>query len=30
MGRRARELGEPRADELLADMVDDAAGGARS
>ncbi|HET8989093.1 MAG TPA: undecaprenyldiphospho-muramoylpentapeptide beta-N-acetylglucosaminyltransferase [Humibacillus sp.] len=30
MGRRARELGEPRADELLADMVDDAARGARS
>ena len=30
MGRRARELGEPRADELLADMVDDAASrGAR-
>jgi UDP-N-acetylglucosamine--N-acetylmuramyl-(pentapeptide) pyrophosphoryl-undecaprenol N-acetylglucosamine transferase len=30
MGRRARQLGEPRADELLADMVDDAAQGARS
>ena len=30
MGRRARELGEPRADELLADMVDDAVSGARS
>ena len=25
-----RELGEPRADELLADMVDDAVSGARS
>jgi len=30
MGRRARQLGEPQADELLADMVDDAARGARS
>jgi UDP-N-acetylglucosamine--N-acetylmuramyl-(pentapeptide) pyrophosphoryl-undecaprenol N-acetylglucosamine transferase len=30
MGRRARELGEPRADELLADMVDDAVSGART
>jgi UDP-N-acetylglucosamine--N-acetylmuramyl-(pentapeptide) pyrophosphoryl-undecaprenol N-acetylglucosamine transferase len=29
MGHRARKLGEPRADELLADMVDDAARGAR-
>jgi hypothetical protein len=30
MGRRARALGEPRADELLADMVDAAAQGVAS